>query len=442
MKSFLSEQEALEFKGLASLFGGDNPNCIRCGLCLPFCPTYRETGLEGASPRGRIALMKALLKGDLDPSDIREQLYLCLDCRACETACPSGVRFGSLLERARIETERDRKRSPAAKLVRIALFQWLLPHQKNVNLLADLLHFYQASGLQHLTRRSGLRRLLPPRLRNMEELLPPVPSRKERRPLPEKLPASSPTRDKVAFFTGCVMGALYPHINRDTAELLMAAGCDVVVPEDQCCCGALHLHSGEEAVALTLAKRNIDAFERAEANKVIVNSAGCGALLKGYQSLLKDDPIYAPRAMAFSQSVMDISEYLTVSGTNGRLNRLDMTVVYHEPCHLLHAQGVSSQPKKILISIPGVNIIPLPEADRCCGGAGVYNITHMDLSMSILGRKMSFIVAARPDAIITGNPGCLIQLAYGARRLKLNIPILHTVQLLRMALADGPNSYT
>ena len=231
-----AEHKTSEFKGLESLFGGDNPNCIRCGLCMPFCPTYRETGLEGASPRGRISLMKALLNGDLEPADVRDQLYFCLDCRACETACPSGVQFGSLLERSRVEIEGYHRPSPAERLLWKLVFDWLLPRQKNLNRLVSLLHFYQVSGFQYLARRSGLLKTLSPYLHNMEQLLPQVPSRKERKPLPEKLPALERGKERVAFFTGCVMQSLYPHINRDTVELLRAAGCDVVVPGDQCCC--------------------------------------------------------------------------------------------------------------------------------------------------------------------------------------------------------------
>ncbi len=434
-----AESSKSEFTELSSLFGGNNPNCIRCGLCLPFCPTYRETSLEGASPRGRIALMKALIHGDLEPEDIREQLYLCLDCRACETACPSGVRFGALLEKARVEMERRRRYSLSEKLIKALAFNYLLPHQKNLNRLADMLRLYQVSGAQKLARRTGLLKFTLPGLHHAERLLPAIPSREERGPLPEKLHALTPARDKVAFFTGCVMQVFYPHVNRDTAEILRFAGCDVVVPGEQCCCGALHLHRGQEYGAKTLARRNIDAFERAAAARVVVNSAGCGALLKEYHILLKDDPAYAQRARAFSESVMDVSEYLDVSNMNGNLQRLDMAVVYDEPCHLLHAQGISSEPRRLIASIPGVNILPLPEADRCCGGAGIYNMTHRDISLHLLDHKMDFIKALHPDAIVTANPGCMIQLGYGVRRWKLKIPVWHTLQFLRKAITEPPD---
>jgi glycolate oxidase iron-sulfur subunit len=384
--------------------------------------------------------MKALLRGELDAEEVREQLFFCLDCRACETACPSGVRFGALVERGRVEVGRHRKRSLPSLIAWFLAFDGLLSDQGKIDGLADILHLYQVSGLQKLLRRSGMVEAFWPALRHMAELLPTVPSRSQRKPLPEKITASGPSEDRAAFFTGCVMHALYPHVNRDTVALLTATGCDVLVPGDLCCCGALHFHAGHERGAMALARRNIDAFERSGADKLIVNSAGCGAMLKEYPILLKNDPLYARRAQAFSRRVMDISEYLINSRLNGKSRRLEMTVVYDEPCHLLHAQGVSSEPKKLIASIPGVTMLPLKEADKCCGAAGTYNITHREFSIKLLDIKMGFIKKARPDAIVTGNPGCLMQLGYGVRRWKLDIPVIHTAQLLSRAFTDSHSS--
>jgi glycolate oxidase iron-sulfur subunit len=319
------------------------------------------------------------------------------------------------------------------KTGRYLIFEWLLPSRKHLDLSAGVLRLYQMAGLQGSVRRSAIIKALWPELYNMNQLLPQVPSRAERRPPRSEFRAVSQYRGRIALFIGCVMQAFYPQMNRSAAELLAATGCEVMVPLEQCCCGAVHLHSGEERKTMALARKNIESFENTGASMLVVDSAGCGALLKEYGLLLKDDPRYASRAEDFAGKVVDIAEYLDRSTLNGNLGRLNMNVVYDEPCHLIHVQGISEEPKALLKSIPGLTLMPLEEADKCYSGAGIYNITQWEFSMRLLDRKMNLIKKARPDAIVTANPGCLIQLGYGARRWKLEIPVLHTVELLRMA---------
>jgi glycolate oxidase iron-sulfur subunit len=415
--------------------------CIKCGFCLPKCPTYRETGLESASPRGRIHLMKLVAKGRLQAAEIAEQLDLCLGCRACETACPAGVKFGRLLEAGREQTRQANGRSqggswPERRGEQI-FFSGLLPHLKRLDLGVDLLWLYQASGLQWLVRKSHLLRLFSKALPDLELLLPKLPPPYMRRGLQEQTPAEGVEQHRVGFLAGCVMRSVFAHINAATVRVLARNGCRVIIPRGVGCCGALHAHHGDLAEARQIARQTISLFERYDLEAVIVNSAGCGAMLKEYGQLLADDPIYAERALAFSRKVSDVSEFLANLPLNLPMGKLPLRVAYDDPCHLLHGQGIGREPRQLLQQIPGVDLVSFLEADWCCGSAGIYNLTQPEMSRQLLDRKMRHITAVDPDVIASGNPGCMLQLGWGVKRAGLRAEVVHPIELLDRAYQRG-----
>jgi glycolate oxidase iron-sulfur subunit len=425
---------------LARLVETADAACIKCGFCLPKCPTYRLTGVESASPRGRIHLMKMLAKGRLRAEEIDAQLDFCLGCRACETACPAGVKFGKLLEAGREQTLQARTAPWFRRWGERLFFSGLLLHLKRLDLLVDLLWLYQVSGLQRLVRRSRLLPRLFPTLADWELLLPELPPPRLRRRLPVYTPAEGEERRRVGLVAGCVMRSLFADANRATVRVLAKNGCAVITPWEQVCCGALHAHRGDLATARRLARRNLEVFGALEIEAVIVNSAGCGAMLKEYGHLLADDPLYAERAAAFSRRVRDISEFLAGQPLRGPLGRLPLRVAYDDPCHLVHGQGIGREPRLLLQQIPGLELVPFPEADWCCGSAGVYNLTHPETARQLLDRKLRHIAAARPDVIATGNPGCLLQLGWGVRRAGLRAAVVHPVALLDRAYQLAPST--
>jgi glycolate oxidase iron-sulfur subunit len=407
--------------------------CIKCGFCLPKCPTYRETGRESASPRGRIHLMKLVAKGHLRPADIDAQLDLCLGCRACETACPAGVKFGRLLEAGREQTRREKHLTRWQGRQQRFLYSGLLPHLKRLDLVVDLLWLYQASGLRWLVRKSRLLRLFSEGLSDLERLLPDLPSPLIRQRLREQTPAVGCEQRRVGFLAGCVMRSVFARANAATVRVLAKNGCRVIIPRDVGCCGALHAHHGDLAAARLMAQRNIRVFEDYNLEAVVANSAGCGAMLKEYGQLLENDRLYAERAAAFSRKAKDVSEFLAGLTLNPRMARLPLRVAYDDPCHLLHGQGISHEPRRLLQQIPGVELVPFKEADWCCGSAGTYNLTQPEMSMRLLDRKMRHIAAVDPDVIATGNPGCLLQLGWGVKRVGLRATVLHPIELLDRA---------
>lgn len=408
--------------------------CIHCGLCLDKCPTYRALGTEMDSPRGRIYLIKAVDEGRLGMTpNFIDHMYLCLDCRACETACPSHVQFGDLMERARGQIERHVPRPWYERLLRRVVFQALFPYPWRMEQIFFALRWYQRLGLQTLLRQSGLLRLLSSPLAQMEGMLPALPARPFTRSVPAMLPGKPPVQRRVGMFTGCVMNLFYADVHHATSRVLQANGCDVWLSPRQTCCGALHMHAGERDLARQLARRNIAAFEQQPVDAIVNNAAGCGAQLKAYGELLVDDPAFAARAHAFSSKVQDVSECLAQEPLRGPLGSVPKRVVYDDPCHLLHAQGIQQQPRQVLQQIPGLQLVPLTDADFCCGAAGIYNITHPQLSQRILARKIDFIKAAQPEVITTGNPGCMMQLRLGVQEAQLNIPVMHPVELLDAA---------
>jgi glycolate oxidase iron-sulfur subunit len=405
--------------------------CIHCGLCLDKCPTYRALGMEMDSPRGRIYLIKAVDEGRLAMTpNFVDHMYLCLDCRACETACPSHVQFGDLMEHARGQIERHVPRPEHEQLLRWLVFQELLPHPQRLAWLFRLLQFYQRSGLQTLVRKLGIMKVLPVSLKNMEAMLPPLPAHSFTRSVPETLPGTPPQTRTVGFFAGCVMDLFFADVHHASARVLQANGCTLWTPRQQVCCGALHMHAGEREQARALARRNIEAFEQQPVDAIVNNAAGCGAQLKSYGELLAEDPAFAERAHRFSARVQDIAECLACEPLRGPLGAVPKRVAYDDPCHLLHAQRIRQQPRQLLQSIPELELVPVTDADFCCGAAGIYNLTQPELSQRILERKMEHIVAARPDIITTGNPGCIMQLRTGAQQAQLDVPVVHPIELL------------
>jgi glycolate oxidase iron-sulfur subunit len=407
--------------------------CIKCGFCLPKCPTYRETGVESASPRGRIHLMKLVAKGRLQPAEIDAQLDLCLGCRACETACPAGVKFGRLLEAGREQTWRAKHGTRWQQRQQRILYSGLLPHLKRLDLLVDLLWLYQVSGLRWLVRKSHLLRLFSERWSDVERLLPELPSPLIRQRLREQTPAARCDQRRVGFLAGCVMRSVFARTNAATVRVLAKNGCRVIIPREVGCCGALHAHHGDLSAARAMAQHNLRIFEENDLEAVVVNSAGCGAMLKEYGQLLENDELYAERAAAFSRKVKDISEFLAGLTLNRQLAQLPLRVAYDDPCHLLHGQGISHEPRQLLQQIPGIELIPFKEADWCCGSAGTYNLTQPEMSMRLLNRKMQHLAAVDPDVIATGNPGCLLQLGWGVKRAGLRAEVVHPIELLDRA---------
>ncbi len=409
-----------------------NLDCIHCGLCLSVCPTYLQIGSEVDSPRGRIYLMKAVEEGRIAPSSatFEKHMHLCLECRACESACPSGVKFSVMMNDARVAIREARELSRGERFLRRLVFKALLPSRFMLHVNFRLLRFYQRSGIQKLIRASGILRVFPRKLSEMESLLPAVPPA-PRYHLPETAAPSS--RRKVALFEGCIMPELFGSVHEATVRVLGRNDASVCSPSRQTCCGALHLHDGEKILAQELARKNIDAFEQCGADFVIVNAAGCGAMLKEYGQLLQDDPAYAGRAGAFSQKVKDIAEYLDSIGPDPKMGRLEMRVTYDDPCHLLHGQGIKAAPRNLLKTIPGLEIIELRDADRCCGSAGIYNITHPELAGRILDDKIANIARTGAQVVATGNPGCLLQIGMGLRAKNLSMQVLHPIEILDLA---------
>ncbi|KXY28430.1 glycolate oxidase [Bacillus cereus] len=415
-------------------------NCMRCGFCLPTCPTYIQSGYkESHSPRGRIALMKAVVDGLIEPDeDVEDTLNVCLGCRACEPVCPSGVNYGHLLEEARDIINQNKKFSMPVRAVRKVVFEGLFPHQNRMRTLTGLIGFYQRSGLQTLTHKTGIMKLFPETLATMDLVLPKVPKMKAMKDRPEFSPAEVAKKKQVAFFTGCLMDTMFLETNNATMKLLQLAGCDIVIPKTQSCCGALHGHAGEKSGAKELAKRNIEAFEDLNIDYIITNAGGCGAYLVDYDYLLKDDPKWAERAKQFVSKIKDITAILVELDFHKR-NDLRLTpqiITYQDSCHLRNVMRTSSEPRMLLEAIQGATYREMKDADRCCGSAGIYNIVHSELSMEFLDYKMDRVHETDAATIVTANPGCLLQMKLGIEREGLSHKMrgIHIVDLLLEAI--------
>ncbi|WP_226647152.1 (Fe-S)-binding protein [Mesobacillus subterraneus] len=432
----IQEQQRIQAEFQEKMNQDELLNCMRCGFCLPTCPTYIESGYqESHSPRGRIALMKAVVDGIIEPDeDFERSLDLCLGCRACEPVCPSGVDYGHLLEDARDLVNQNKKFSMPVKVVRNAVFKGLFPHQERMRGLTGLIGFYQRSGLQKLARGTGVMKLFPESLATMEKVLPQVPTMKEMKNRPEHLEAIGTKTHKVAFFSGCLMDTMFLETNNATMKLLQLAGCEIVIPKDQACCGALHGHSGEKEDAKALARRNVKAFEDSGVDFIITNAGGCGAFLIDYDHLLKDDPEWKERALKFADKIMDISQILVEVGFHEKVN-LELhhqIITYQDSCHLRNVMKTASAPRTLLQSIKGIQYQEMENADRCCGSAGIYNIVESEMSMQLLDSKMVQAKATHATTIVTANPGCLLQMKLGIEREGLSGKMrgVHIVDLL------------
>ena len=403
-------------------------DCVHCGFCLPACPTYVLWNEEMDSPRGRIYMIKKAADGE-SPLDSRFKLHMdnCLGCMACMTACPSGVDYNKLIEPTRAQIERNIPRSFSERLFRRMIFA-TFPHPTRLRLLALPLLVYQKTGLRALVRASGITKLLPKQMAAMEALLPEVRSRQ--RISGTVSPKSAPRRH-VGMLSGCVQQIFFSHVNAATARVLAAEGCEVVIPEEQSCCGALMVHSGLEGDAITLAKRMIATFEKANVDTIVINSAGCGSTMKEYGHLLRDDPEWAGRATAFSAKCKDIAEILCDLEPQSARHPLKLRVAYHDACHLQHAQGVREQPRRLLGGIPELQVAEIPEGSLCCGSAGVYNLLQPETANQLGDRKVDNLLTTGAEAVLSANPGCLLQLMNGLRRRGMKeMPAFHMVELL------------
>ena len=411
--------------------------CMHCGLCLPSCPTYDATKLERHSPRGRIALMRAIADERLEPTKtFADEMYYCLGCLACMTACPAGVDYAELFEKARAEAEASRVlASPGRSLIRTLTLRGLFMDLNRLKLLGRVMQLWQGLGLQSAVRALGLTRLLPRRFRELEAMTPPVKSQWTEDLVAPVTPARGIRRFRVALLAGCAQDLMFSDVNRDTAEVLSRNGCEVVTPPDQHCCGSLHAHNGEWELAQELARRNIDQFPPESFDAIISNAGGCGSHLKHYARLLADDVRYVERARLWDAKVKDIHEWLAFTGIESPPagGAPQQVVTYHESCHLCHGQKVSAQPRSLLRVIPGVRLVELPEASWCCGSAGIYNLTQPEMAGQLLRRKVDHIVTTRAQVVATGNPGCLLQLINGCRDRGLELRVAHPVTLLAEA---------
>ncbi|CAN5576805.1 heterodisulfide reductase-related iron-sulfur binding cluster [soil metagenome] len=432
--------------------------CMHCGMCLPTCPTYDATHLERNSPRGRISLMRAIADGKMEATKtFGEEMYFCLGCLACETACPAGVQYGHLFEVARAEVERSGTLdNPRRRTIRGLLLNFLFTRPRLLRFVGRSLYLFQASGLQSLARSLRLTSILPARLRHLEtqaptalrhfsnDLIAPIerPTGEAAKPADKKLPeaATGSTGTVVGVLTGCVQDIILSDINRDTVDVLLANGCEVHTPSVQGCCGSLHAHNGEIDTAVTLARRLIDSFDLDNLDAIITNAAGCGSHLKIYGRLLADDPAYAAKAAQWSAKLKDIHEYLSEIGFRpplppaaGAMRSTGTVATYHEACHLCHGQKITKQPREILKAIPGLNLVELPESTWCCGSAGIYNITQPDMAEQLQKRKLEHIKKTGATIVAAGNPGCHLQLVNGAQKAGMDLEVAHPISLLARA---------
>lgn len=418
--------------------------CMHCGLCLATCPTYDATLLERHSPRGRIALMRAIADDCLTPSPaFGQEMYFCLGCLACQTACPAGVNYAELFENARAEIEElHLLNSPQRNFIRQLAIRWLFDDMGRLQLLGLALRLYQQLGLQTAIRRSGILKLLPRRLQRLEAMTPAVADTFSSDIIPPITPPFGPRKYRVAMLTGCVQDLVFSQINRDTVEVLARNGCEVATPPQQHCCGSLHAHNGELELARQLAMRNIEQFPPEQFDAIISNAGGCGSHLKHYSRLLNNEPLWRERAALWDRKVKDIHEWLNEIGWQPPNSGIGpLVVTYHESCHLAHGQKITTQPRKILQSIPNLRLVELPESQWCCGSAGIYNLIQPELADELLERKLRHIQETGAVIVATANTGCMLQLITGARLHKIPVRIVHPISLLAEAYrADGASA--
>ncbi|WP_260631072.1 (Fe-S)-binding protein [Bacillus sp. S/N-304-OC-R1] len=410
-------------------------DCVHCGMCLESCPTYEHTGQEQHSPRGRVYLIKAVAEGKLEVNEqFTDPVFACLDCRACTTACPADVDVGGLIEEARGQIRQAMPLKGWKGTVNKFFLHGLFPHHTRLNTLGGFLKFYQKSGIQKVVRKTKLINIMPQHLVDMEAIMPEVKESVRKKYRNQTvMKAKGETKREVAMLTGCIMDIMFSDINESTINVLTRNGNDVNIPSGQTCCGALHVHAGDRDMGRKLAKQNIEAFKDAET--VIVNAAGCGCMMKEYGELFREEPEWKKKAEEFSEKVVDISKHLHDTGYEKPKAELKTKITYHDACHLAHGQGVRKEPREILLDIPGVEMIHMPNADRCCGSAGIYNITNPEMASAVLESKMEN-VPEDVEMISMGNPGCMLQMAVGVQKYGRNQRIVHTVQLLDWAYQE------
>lgn len=418
--------------------------CMHCGMCLPTCPTYDATKLERHSPRGRIALMRAVADDRLEPSKtFADEMYFCLGCLACMTACPAGVNYAELFEHARAEVEsRQLLKSPKRTFIRGFTVKWLFMDHRRLTAVGRAMRLYQELGIQDLVRGSGVMKLFPKRLRELEAMTPKVQPQFSNELIARVTPPTGAKRFTVAVLTGCAQDLIFSDVNRDTVDVLARNGCEVHTPPDQPCCGSLHAHNGEWALAQQLARRMIDVLPPERYDAIITNAGGCGSHLKHYSKLLEGDPMYADRAVLWDRKLKDIHEFLVPAGIvpPAPSAATPIKVTYHESCHLSHGQKVVTQPRQLLKAIPGIELVELPEATWCCGSAGIYNLTQPEMAGELLERKVKHIRSTGARVVATANPGCLLQVVNGCQAAGLSVRVAHPVTLLAEAYRNEPTT--
>lgn len=414
-------------------------DCVHCGFCLPACPTYALWGKEADSPRGRIYLMRLGLEERTPINEsFTHHIDTCLGCMACVSACPSGVKYDELIEATRAQVERHAQRSVSDRLFRRLIFS-LFPYPGRLRIAALSLWVYQRLGLQRLARATGLLHRLPARVRALESVAPPVTLSSVFTELPERIEAQGERRSTVALLRGCVQHTFFPEVNLATARVLAAEGCEVIVPRPQGCCGALMVHAGLEDQAIGMAKRLIDTFDGLRVDTIVANAAGCGSTLKEYGHLLRDEPDYAAKARALGAKCKDISEVLADLPPRATRHPVPLTVAYHDACHLQHAQGVSAQPRQVLAAIPQLEVREIPEGELCCGSAGIYNLVEPKAAQELGKRKARHLISADVQAVVSGNPGCMLQLQSSLAQAEpgASMPMLHLVELVDASIRNS-----
>ena len=407
-------------------------DCIHCGLCLNVCPTYLELGLEQDSARGRIYLMRMYAEDKIEVSEsFIRHIDLCLICRACEPACPSGVNYSRLVETAREILDEKKHYTFIERCLKNLVYKRIMASRKRLAVMFWFIWLYQKTGIQFLVRKTRMLKVISKRLYAAELLLPGLPIPSKRKSVKREMKPFGEKKYRVGFLKGCIGEFMFIDLNIATIDVLQRNGCEVVVPDEQVCCGALHIHGAERESAKNLARKNIDVFGKLDLDAVVVNAAGCSAFMKEYPELLEDDEDYRERAEKFSKKVKDISEFLFEIGINEDFGELPVTAAYHDSCHLANVQGIKMEPRALLKKIPGLELKEIEESEICCGSAGVYNVLRPDMAQRLLKRKMDNIYAANAGVVTCGNTGCMIQLMKGARGNKLKV--LHTVELIDMA---------
>lgn len=426
-------------------------HCIHCGMCLPVCPTYNLTYQEQSSPRGRIRLMKSFHEGSLDlTNELVNEMYFCLDCQACQTACPAGVQYGALVEDTRRIIDEQKKDPLSLRIIKSLVLRGVLASKFRTKIVAHLLRMYRRTGLREAVERSNILSLVSEELNERHSMLPDPNENSFDETVPEVIYPMGTKRGRVAFLTGCIMNVTFSDVHRDAIEVLRANGFEIHIPKLQECCGSLHGHHGDIETGKVLAKKIIDVFEKIPMDFLVVNSAGCSAFIKEYATLFSDDEQYAEKARNLSQKTKEITEFLVEVGfrvpepcegsacppSSWREPSQGLRVTYHDACHLVHTQKISQQPRQIIQSIPGVEFVELPESNWCCGSAGLYNVLQFDDSMKLLERKMNNVRTTNADIVTTANPGCHLQLQYGIKKFGSDMEVLHPVSLLKRAYGN------